>query len=404
MPDLPSFSTLFRIARDEALARNGNLSREAIEREGMDANILVATATAMADEDGGQLADLAASLFLGSARGEALDRLVFDRYGIPRQPAAASIGSVNFTTTVVSPTTFPIPTGAVMQTSDGIQFVTTETSVFVSGTTGPVTVAARSVLAGPDQDAKIGTIKNIVSQISGSPTDLAVTNPFATVGGDVEETDDHLRERARRFFTTARKGTLAAIEAAALGVPGIQTARAFEVLDVLGRPARQVQLVVADAFTEQFVTYDTEPPRFEVQSQAITTNVNAALADVRPAGIYVQVIVSNTVIQPVQLALTFQAGANVNDSALQARAAVTNLVNALSPGDPLQSADILGALQLVPGLQFTGDEIISPPGDVVPTSLQVIRTTLGLVSAVAAQTATPIITGSNPDAFAVAAA
>ena len=266
MPDALSFSDLFRIARDEALARNAKLSRDAIEREGMDANILIAAATAMADEIGGQLADLAASLFLDSARFEDLDRLVFDRYGLSRKPAAASIGSVEFTTTVASPTTFSLPTGIVLQTATGLQFITTEASVFTSGATGPVVVAVRRTLAGIDQAAKIGAINSIVS------------------------TDDSLRERARRFFTTARKGTVAAIEAAALNVAGIQTASAFEVLDALGRPARLVQLVVADAFTQQFVNFATVPPTFETQSQAITTAVNEALADVRPAGIFVQVI------------------------------------------------------------------------------------------------------------------
>jgi len=399
MPDLPSFQTLFRIARDEVLARNGRLSREAVEREGMDANILIAAGAAMADEVTGQIADLAASLFLDSARDEDLDRLVFDRYGLVRKPAAASIGSVEFTTTVASPTTFAIPTGVIVQTADGLQFITTEAGVFNVGSTGPVVLAVRSLLAGADQDAKSGTINSIVSTIANAPDDVAVTNSLATVGGDEAETDDSLRERARRFFTTARRGTNAAIEAAALNVPGIQTASMFEVLDALGRPARLAQLVVADAFTEQFVDYETVPPRFEVQSQAITTAVNEALADVRPAGTFIQVIVANTVIQPIQLALTFQAGANVSDSALQARAAAANYVNALAPGDPLIIQGLLNVLELVSGLRFTGDEVLSPAGDVIATPLQLLRTTLGLVAATAAQTDTPIVTGQNPDAF-----
>jgi len=399
MPNIPSFSKLLRIGRDEVLAQNSRLSREAVEREGMDANILLASAAAMADEVGGQIADLAASLFLDSAKDDDLDRLLYDRYGLTRKPAAASIGSVEFSTTVASPTTFAIPSGVIVQTSDGLQFITTESGVFPAGSTGPIVLAVRSLLAGADQDAKSGTINSIVSTIPGSPDDIVVANSLATVGGDDAETDDSFKERGRRFFVTARKGTNAAIEAAALNVPGIQTANVFEVLDALGRPARLAQLVVADAFTEQFVNYDTVPPRFEVQSQSITTLVNAALADVRPTGTYVQVIVANTVVQPIQLTLAFQAGADVNDSALQARAAVVNHVNSLYPGDPLILQNLLNVLELVPGLRFTGDEVYSPAGDVIAAPLQLIRTTLGLVSAVAAQTDQPIITGSNPDSF-----
>ena len=90
MPDFPGFSELFRVARDEILSRQARLSRDAVEREGMDANILIAGACAAADEVMGQLTTLAASLFLDSATGPALDRLVLDRYGLVKKPAAAA--------------------------------------------------------------------------------------------------------------------------------------------------------------------------------------------------------------------------------------------------------------------------------------------------------------------------
>ena len=99
MPDLPVFEDLFRIARDEAMLRNGRISREAIEREGMDANILMAAGTAIGDEVVGQLGALEAAVFLDSAKGAALDRLVFDRYSLVRKPASAALGTVTFTTT-----------------------------------------------------------------------------------------------------------------------------------------------------------------------------------------------------------------------------------------------------------------------------------------------------------------
>jgi len=399
MPDAPTFSDLFRTGRDEILLRNALVSRDAVERDGSDANILVAAAAAMADEAVGQNVQLNSALFLGSAVGDDLSRLVFDRYGLVRKPAAASVGSVRFSTTAPSPTTFTIASGIVVQTATGTQFVTTESTIFSAGSIGPLIVAVRSVLAGPNQNAKANTITSIVSQISGSPSDLKVGNTLATVGADAEEKDDSLRERARRFFTTARRGTMSALEEAALGVPGIRSAKAFEVLDALGRPARMVQLVVADAFAEQFVDYTTVPPGYQPLSQAITAAIQAALADVRPAGVYVQVIVANVVIQPVQLTLAFQAGANVSDAALRARAAGVNYMNGLAPGAPFIAADLLAQLRLVSGLVYTGGELLSPAGDVVVRPLQVLRTSLGLVSAVAAQNNSPITTGSNPDSY-----
>lgn len=402
MPNFPTFSDLFRIGRDEVLARNAQISRDAVEREGMDANILVAAAAAMGDEVSGQLADLEASLFLNSAVGEVLDRLVYDRYGLVRKPASASIGSVQFSTPLPASATFSIPTGTLLGTATGTQFTTTEDAVYVAGSSGPLTVSVRSSLAGANQNAKIGTITSIISRISGAATGLTVTNAYATTGADAAETDDSLRDRARKFFTTARRGTMKALEEAALGVSGIQKATAFEVLDSLGRPARICQLVVSDAFTEQYVNYAIIPARYQTQSQAISSSVFQALSDVRAAGTYVQVIVANTILQSVQLTLAFQAGADVNSSALQARVAVVNYINALPPGTALSIADLLSKIQLVPGISYSGGEVLSPAGDVHAKPLQVIRTSLALVSAVAAQTDHPLITGTNPDAYSLA--
>ena len=402
MADLPTRGDLFRIARDEALLRNSKVSREAIERDGMDANILVAGMSAIGDQVISQLAQVEAGVFLDSAQNDALDRLVFDRYGLVRKAPSASQGTVQFRTTAGAPTTFTIPIGTRLSTSDGIQFVTSESVVFTAATTGPLACAVRSVLAGGGQNVKAGRITSLVSSITSQPTDLTVNNPFATAGGDDAETDASLKDRARRFFTTVRRGTLGALEEAALGVAGVRTARAFEVVDALGRPARLVQLIVSDSFTEQFVDYSTIPARYQVQSQLLATSVFNALADVRPAGVFVQVIVANVVLQSFQLGLTFNAGADVNTAALAARAGIVSYVNSLQPGAPIVLADALGILSNVPGLATEGNTIVSPAGNVSAKPLQVLRTSLGLVTAVSAQTNQPIITGTNADAFVLA--
>lgn len=365
----------------------------------MDANILVASASAVGDQVVGQLAAVEAGTFLDSAKGPALDRLVFDRYGLVRKPASASVGTVQFRTTAPAPTTFTIPVGVRLQTPDGVQFVTSESVIFLAATTGPVSCAVRSVLAGGSQNVKAGVLTSITTVITSQPTDLTVTNPFATSGGDDSEDDESLRDRARRFFSTVRRGTLGALEEAALGVAGVRKAAAFEIVDALGRPARVVQLVVTDSFTEQFIDFDSLPPRYQVQSQLLSTAVFNALSDVRPAGTFVQVLVANVSLQSFQLALSFNAGADVNSAALQARAAIVSYTNALPPGAPIVLTNAEAVLANVPGLSRTGNSIISPAGNVVPSATQVLRTSLGLVTAVAAQTDNPIITGTNPDAF-----
>lgn len=399
MTDFLTFPDYQRIARDELLLRNAKVSRDAAEREGSDANVLLATIAATGDAVTGQLAKAEAALYLDSATGLALERTVFDRYGIVKTPASASLGTVQFRTSAPAPTGFTIPVGVKLSTPDGIQFVTSDSVFFQAGTTGPLACSVRSVLAGGGQKVQSGKITSITSAIPSQPSDLTVTNPFATVGGEDAESDDSLRNRARRYFTTVRRGTIGAIEEAALGVGGVLSAKAFEVIDALGRPASLVQLVVADSFTEQFVDYNSVPPRYQTQSQLLATSVFNALADVRAAGIYVQVIVANVVLQSIQLALSFNAGADVNTSALLARAALTTYVNSLVPGQPFVLADAEKVLKNVSGIEANGSSIISPAGNVTPKVLQVLRTSLGLVAAVAAQTNQPIITGTNPDAY-----
>jgi hypothetical protein len=403
MADFPTFNDFFRTARDETLLRNAKVSREAVEREGMDANILVASIAAVADQVTGQLAQVEAGTFIDSAVGAALDRLVFDRYGLVRKPAASSQGTVQFRTLVGAPTTFTIPIGVRLSTPDGVEFITSDSVVFLAGSMGPLACGVRSSLAGSSQNVKALAITSITTSITSQPTDLTVSNPFATAGAGDAENDASLRDRARRFFTTVRRGTLGALEEAALGVEGVTTAKAFEVIDSLGRPARLVQLVVTDAFTEQFVNYDTIPARYEVQSQLLATTVFNALAEVRPAGTFVQVIVANVVLQSFQLGLSFIAGTDVNTAALAARASMVTYVNSLVAGAPIVIKDALTILGNVSGLAPTGNSIVSPAGNVTAKPLQALRTSLALVTAVSAQTDQPIITtGNNPDAFTLA--
>jgi hypothetical protein len=81
---------------------------------------------------------------------------------------------------------------------------------------------------------------------------------------------------------------------------------------------------------------------------------------------------------------------------------VVNYVNGLSPGASFVYDDASKKLAAVSGLAPGGSIIISPAGSVAAKPLQVIRTSLGLVAATAAQNDQPIITGTNPDGYTLA--
>jgi hypothetical protein len=367
------------VARDEIMAHNSRLRRDVVEREGTDANVLVSAMVAVGDEVVLHLQRLCAGQFIDSARKEALRRLVFDRYGLSAQTASPALCSVSFSTAAANPAAFSIPAGTKLVTSDGKQFATLSAALFPAGSTGPVSVPARSVLAGLSQQVAPGKVVNISDFIPGAPGDLAVTNPLASSGAADAEEDEDFRARAKSFFSTARRGTSAAIKQAALGVAGVRRASVFEAVDELGRPARWAQLIIADQFTDALVLAEA-PAGYAAQSQVLADTVFAALDDVRACGIFVDVVVAQVILQGVQLSLCFDAGAAVDTVALKARAAVVTYVNGLAPGAPFVPADCVEQLRLVPGLIVTGAEVVSPAGQVQPERLQVLRTTLSLVT------------------------
>jgi uncharacterized phage protein gp47/JayE len=389
MADFPTFSELFAVARNEVLVRNPLLSVDAVDRPGTDSNAMIAAAAAAGDEVVAAYAQGQAGLFLDSAEGPALDRLVFDRYGLVRKPASVAKGTVSFSTATVNAAPFTIPAETLLSDGDGRQYITTAAALFPAGATGPIIVPIRSVLAGLDQQAADNVITSILGSISGAALDLSVTNTLATAGADNAENDSSLRERARRFFSTAQKGTLAALEQAALDVPGIRRATAIEVVDGIGRPARIVQLVVADAFVDALAATETVPASFPAQSQYLAQSVIDVLPGVRAAGIYVEVVVAQVVLVPISLQLRFFAGSDTNVVALLARAAIVGYINSLRPGDSLSLVALLNTLRNIRGLAFYGDEITAPVGDIVVHPLQVLRTTIELVATTALAVGSP---------------
>ena len=399
MAEFPTRADLFRVARDRILSLNAQLSAEVVQRDGTDANILIAGGTAMADAVVGQLLTVCRGQFLDSAEGEALDRLAFDRYTLVRKPASPSLGTVRFTCPAPSAVAFTIPAGTSLATADGINFVTTVATSFPAASVGPIYVGVRSSLAGFNQQAKVGAITNIVSAIPSSPAGFAVTNIVATAGAADREGDPSLRDRCRRFWTTAQRGTLAAIENGALAVPGVVKANAIEVLDSTGKPGRWVQCLISDRFTDALVELNETSPAYDAQAQSLARTVFLALANVRCGGLYVQVIVAQVVLLMVRLDLTFSADVDPIATSENARAVIVNFINELEPGDSFVPEDAVEQLRAVSGLIITGNEIAVPSGTVIPRSLQVIRSTFDLVTAT--NQGSSLFTNTNPDQIIV---
>lgn len=128
------------------------------------------------------------------AEGQALEYLCA-LLNIVRREAEAATGEVVFSRSDTASTDYLIPSGTIVQTNgeQPIRFETTKTKSLLSGNSS-VTVPIEAIESGLSGNVAADTIVTFESKPSGIET---VTNPEATDGGTVRETDDELRERAK---------------------------------------------------------------------------------------------------------------------------------------------------------------------------------------------------------------
>lgn len=372
MPDLPTRVDLFNVGRDDILTRaearpeGRRITPEAVDTPGTDINLLMSAASAMGGEIVSQLARCLSDLTLDGASGEALDRWVADRYSpeVARKGAAAALATVSFSRPTNAFGAFTYPAGARVATEGGIQFELTTSASFPAASVGPITASARAVNAGVSGNVDAGRITRFITQPD--DTTLTVTNPETAAGGADTETDASLRERARQFFTAARRGTAAAIEFGARTVAGVVQATAVEEVDSSGVLTGRVDLFIADA---------------QGQGNALlVSQVSQAITEFRCAGISVDVIGATPVFTPITLNLRFETTVDTTVAFEQVRTVVVGRVNQLAPGAILERSLIFEACRSVPGVIVLDDAVVAPAGDVVPGTGEILRTRTDLVT------------------------
>lgn len=372
--DFPKRSDLARIAADAMLLRQRQLSISAVEREGSDVDLLIAGIAAMGEEIVRQHVLGISGAFFDSATKARLARVIIDRTGLAPKTAGPARVQVAFATATPNPTPFTLPVGIRLAVATGQQFVTTQSTTFPLGSTGPVLVDAQSTVAGKDQQIAAGPI-SIVSTVAGAPGNLTCSAPAASAGVDDAETDDQYRSRGRKWYLNVQKGTMEALEQAALAVAGVTTAKAIQVIDTLGRPQQMIELSVTDKFTPALIVQGATPPAYATQSQALARTVWQALQNTVAGGAYLRVQVAKVTMLPITLQLRFRAGADYALSALVARMTMVLYSNSLRSGQKWIYDDAIARLRTVQGLDVQGDEIAVPAGDVVPSSgFEVLRT------------------------------
>lgn len=372
---LPSRANYFDIGAEEIVSRSlarppaQRISEEAIRTEGSDINIILASASGMADEVTRHLALRCGALYLDSAEREELDRLVNDRFGsqVQRKQPSPALAVLQFSRPNPSGGAVSLTIGTKVRTVRGTEFALTQVLAIPAGSTAPVDVQAQAVVVGTEGNVQPDTITEFVQQPP--DTDLVVTNPEPATGGADVESDASLRERARDFYRTARRGTLAAIEFGALTVAGIKSATAVEVLDSFGDPVGIVQLFIADANGQA--------------NAALALSVKNVLTGFRALGILVDVFGSTPRFEDIIFRLRFQTGIDTAAAFEEVRFLTVIAVNNLGPNEILPTSLLLEQARRVPGVIVLDDTMVEPLADVVPSLGQIIKTSVDLISVVA---------------------
>ena len=365
MADVPTQNDLFDAGRTEVVLSPTRFDRVIVDTQGSDVNVVMNVAAAMGEEVSRFAQTALNELTLANSFGEALDRWVYDRYQLRRKDAASAVATLTLTRTDPG-AGFTIPAFSRFGTADGQVFETQNAVSFQNGQLGPLSVLAIADQTGTDGNVPAGSIDQVLASL---PDDtVAVTNAEPAAGGREVESDDALRDRARQFFVTARRGTREAIEFGALEVQRVDQATASEFFDEgTGLPAYRVQLIVSDPAGQANIALSSEVERELDEYRALGVPVLVVPATPQ----YVEITVSG---------LQFESGANTTEVLENATNALLALVNGLEPGATLYFADIQRVLAAVVQLIVPEGAVEVPAGDLVPSTGTVIRTTADRIS------------------------
>lgn len=376
MADLPRRDELFARFRAGAIAvPNTRVTPDVIDQEGSDMNLVAAASSIMGEQLVQRLARAVADSFINTAKGRALDRVVFDRIGIARKPAAPAVVTLELSRPTAGAGAGTVDgalpgTGTTTRvtTNTGVVYTLTQPALFGVSELGPISVLAQAEIAGPESQVAPNQQWAFVD----TPFDgtITIANPNASAGAALEESDEKYRARARQFFPTIRRGVLGAIEFGLLAVPGIDSAAVTERLDPQGVPACFVEAYILDELGQS--------------NTGLAARAATSLLEYRALGIPVRVIAGTIDFFDVAFSgLTFDT-AIIEDTvqaAVDVRSAIISATNNLRPGQLLERAVIISAVKQVPGVILPEGALVDPPADLQPSADNVaLRTKRELIS------------------------
>lgn len=229
------------------------------------------------------------SVFVMTAEGADLDRVVWDRAALTRKEATYAVGEV--TVTGNSGTTVPL---GLIVAADSVDFRTTEAGTI--GEDGTVTLPVMCTTAGSAGNVIAGSVKRFGISYTGL---YSVTNPEAMHSGYDAETDEDLRERCLDAIRDpGSSGNATHYREWAMSVAGVGGARVIETWD--GPGTVKVVLIGADHLPVDESVAETAAAYIETQ---------------RPVGAQVTVTSAVETQINVSASVTLKAGGTVENAA-----------------------------------------------------------------------------------------
>lgn len=321
----PSFQDFLTLGQGEAQFRRPDLAFN----DGDITECQNHAAAVMADKVVELTAQYFRNTFFDGAEGDALGALVDDHCNIQRKGATTATVTLTLSRTTTS-TSGTIAAGtrfAGDAKPDGSRpvFLLDSPGLAVGiGQAGPFTVTATAADAGPDDNCVAGTITKILDPPF--DTTFTVTQPAAAAGGNLEESDPELRKRAKLYFVTLRRGTLAALEFGALTLSAVRTAHATEDPDTF-----EVTVAVADSDGGS--------------TQQMVADATGELENWRCAGAPLRVVGGTKVLVDLTIQLTeVSAGFDTAAVADQIIAAVQAKIDSRKTGQSISLQSIIAAV------------------------------------------------------------
>lgn len=205
------------------------------------------------------------SAFIDDAEGINLDKVARNT-GVIRRGKQYSFGEI---TLVGEEGTIVTPDNLIIGTKGEVNFQPMNTVTIDS--TGIVTVAIKSLVAGVESNVEANTITEIVTPIVGLNE---VYNEEPTSGGRDAETDTEFRERYYQSLSRQGSSTVNSITASLYGIEEVRTALVVENTSmevVEGRPPKSIQAYVLGGESKDVAQaiFSTKPAGIETTGEQI---------------------------------------------------------------------------------------------------------------------------------------